>query len=160
MSRSFITLFVSQQQILKEAYKSFTPLQKMHHPDTKCYNTKNRWVSVLYFKDKEVKKKTWGDQCKATESWCQGQGWLPFLPLKPAFRSVKDILLLPTAHVVFFLCFLGSPETAEHIEYSTFETPFATIMLKIPAADEPLPLSCMTDNTNLCTSKRPERCIL
>jgi len=65
---------VSQEQILKEAYKSFAPLQQMHYPDTKYVsqhrNEIGKYVLLSHFKDKEIKKETWRDLCQATESWC------------------------------------------------------------------------------------------
>lgn len=37
-----------------------------------------------------------------------------------------------------------------------FDTTFATIMLKIPTDDEPLPLSCMTD-APICATQNGQR---
>lgn len=40
---------MSQEQILKETYKSFAPLHQIHSPDTKFHNTKIRQVIVFYY---------------------------------------------------------------------------------------------------------------
>lgn len=111
---------MSQEQILRETYRTLAPLQEMHHPDTKFHNTRMIQVSMFYYPILKIRKsrKRHGVICARPQrvSIRVRAKIQTFPPLNLAFTSVDNILFLSMSHVVLLFCFFGKLEIAENLE--------------------------------------------